>query len=272
MEKIKNLVIRGVSGAVFVAITIFSILWSPFSFGIIFLLYVSFGIYEFHTITNHFQQVKVEIVLAIIGAVILFGAAFLHARGSANHSVYGIYAFYVIGMIIVELYRRQPNPVNNWAYFLLGQILIALPFALLNYIIFIQGFQPILLIAVFITLWVNDTGAYLTGMLFGKHKMFERISPKKTWEGFFGGALFTLLSSYIYSITIPDILFTQWLIFSLIVVVFGTFGDLTESLLKRTANVKDAGEIIPGHGGILDRFDSMMLVAPTILTYLFLIL
>lgn len=272
MDKMKNLLIRAGSGAVFVALTVLSILWSPYVFAVVFLLYVSLGVYEFHKITNHFEQVRVETLISVIGASILFLSAFLHVSGFVSPIIFGIYAFYLIGVIISELFRKQPNPVHNWAYFMLGQILVALPFALLNYIVQFDGFQPYLMLPMFITLWVNDTGAYVSGMLLGKHKLFERVSPKKTWEGFFGGMLFTVVSSYIFSMTIPDILFYEWLIFSGIVVILGTLGDLTESLLKRTADIKDAGNIIPGHGGVLDRFDSMLLVAPAILVYLHLIL
>jgi phosphatidate cytidylyltransferase len=150
----------------------------------------------------------------------------------------------------------------------MGQGFIALPFSLLSYIFFINGFQPLILLAVFVTIWVNDTGAYLVGVTLGKHRLFERISPKKSWEGFFGGAFFALISAYVFSLFIKDLSLIQWLIFSEIIVIFGTFGDLAESLLKRTLNMKDSGNVIPGHGGLLDRFDSMLLAAPAV--YLFL--
>lgn len=125
-----------------------------------------------------------------------------------------------------------------------------------------------MLIALFATIWINDTGAYIIGVSFGKHRLFERVSPKKSWEGFFGGALAALAAGYVFSVFIPDLTLVQWLLFSQIVVVFGTFGDLIESLLKRTIGTKDSGNILPGHGGFLDRFDSMLLAAPVIFIYL----
>ena len=158
--------------------------------------------------------------------------------------------------------------MNNLAYFILGQLFIALPFSLLCFILYVSDYQSIILLAVFITIWVNDTGAYVSGMLLGKHKLFERISPKKTWEGFIGGAFFALISGYVFSLFIPELNLLQWFIFSEIIVIFGTFGDLTESLMKRTENVKDTGNIIPGHGGLLDRFDSMLMSAPVIFLWL----
>jgi len=124
------------------------------------------------------------------------------------------------------------------------------------------------LLAVFVTIWVNDTGAYLFGITFGKHRLFERVSPKKSWEGFFGGALSALALGYVFSLIIPEISLVECLLFSEIIVIFGTFGDLIESLMKRTVEVKDSGNAIPGHGGLLDRFDSMLLAAPVIFIYL----
>lgn len=131
-----------------------------------------------------------------------------------------------------------------------------------------HGFNVTLLIAMFVTIWLNDTGAYLVGVSIGKHKMFERISPKKSWEGFIGGAVTALVTGYVFSLFFPQISLLSWLIFSEIVVVFGTFGDLLESLMKRAIKVKDSGDVIPGHGGLLDRFDSMLLAAPAIFIYL----
>jgi len=115
---------------------------------------------------------------------------------------------------------------------------------------------------------VNDTGAYLIGVTFGKHRLFERISPKKSWEGFVGGAIAAFVSGYVFSIYMPQISLINWIVFSEIIVIFGTFGDLMESMLKRTLEVKDSGNVIPGHGGLLDRFDSMLLAGPVVFIYL----
>lgn len=272
MSKFKNLAERTFSGFIFICIIIASILWSPYSFAAVFFVITFLGLYEFYKITYKPGLVDVNPFIGAAGGLILFVCNFLHASGQTSPQIFSIYAVYIIFVFISELFLKKANPVSNWANFFLGQVYVALPFSLLNYIIFIQGFQPWLLLALFITLWVNDSGAYATGMLFGKHKMFERVSPKKTWEGFVGGAVFALISGYVLSRFIPDISLWQWLIFSELVVIFGTLGDLCESLLKRTENVKDAGKIIPGHGGILDRFDSMLLAAPVVLIYLNLVL
>ncbi|MFV0391878.1 MAG: phosphatidate cytidylyltransferase [Paludibacteraceae bacterium] len=272
MSNFKNLLQRTFSGLIFIVITISSILYHPFSFGAVFLILTFLGLYEFYKLTNKPGDIEVNPIVGVFGGLILFASCFLHAYEKAPIYIFSVYAVYIILTFVSELFLKKVNPVNNWAYFFLGQVYIALPFSLLNYIIFTPGYQPWLLLAMFITLWINDTGAYVTGMLLGKHKMFERISPKKTWEGFAGGAFFALIAGYVFSRYIPDISLVQWLFFSVLVVIFGTLGDLSESLLKRAENVKDAGKLIPGHGGILDRFDSMLLSAPVILIYLTLIL
>ncbi len=263
-----NFVKRTLSGAIFVSLIVGSILLSPVTFALFFAIVSGWAVYEFHKLTNIQADVKINYGLAVSASVLLFACSYVNASGLFNFPVYSIYGLYFILISVSELYLKKTNPIHNWAYFVLGQAFIALPFSLLNNIIFIQGLQPMILLAVFVSIWVNDTGAYLVGVTIGKHRLFERISPKKSWEGFFGGAFFALISGYIFSLYIKDLSLFQWLIFSEIIVVFGTFGDLTESLLKRTLNVKDSGNVIPGHGGLLDRFDSMLLAAPAVYIFL----
>ncbi|VBB48128.1 Phosphatidate cytidylyltransferase [uncultured Paludibacter sp.] len=268
----KNLALRLVSGVIFVVLLVGSILISPYTFAVLFAAIMALAIREFHQLTNKNPDIQVNTLIAVIGGVLLFIGAFVSASKLTDFPVYTIYGVYVIVILISELFRKKQNPIHNWAYFVLGQIYTALPFALLNYILYVNNYQPIILLAVFISIWVNDTGAYCTGMLLGKHKLFKRISPKKTWEGFLGGAVFVLISGYIFSRFIPELTLLQWFIFSEIVVIFGTLGDLSESLIKRTLDVKDSGNAIPGHGGILDRFDSMIMAAPMVFLLLSLIL
>jgi CDP-diglyceride synthetase len=263
-----NFVKRTLSGFLFVVLIVGSILLSQFSFAIVFALICGWAVREFHKLTNLQQDVEVNLWVALFGGILLFASSSLCSSGICHYHLFSIYGLYLVAVFISELYKQKPNPLHNWAYFIFGQIFIALPFSLLNFILFIDGWQPIVLLSVFVTIWVNDSGAYLVGVLFGKHRLFERISPKKSWEGFFGGALFALLSGYVFSLFIPQISLLNWLIFSEIIVAFGTLGDLIESLMKRTVNVKDSGDLIPGHGGLLDRFDSMLLAAPVLYIYL----
>lgn len=263
-----NFLKRTLSGFLFVIIVAGSILLSQYSFAVVFAIIAASAVYEFHKLTNKQSEVEVISWLSIVGSVILFFTSFFFASGTIKYPSYSVYGLFVVIVLVIELYRKKVNPIHNWAYFILGQVIIAVPFALLNYIYYIEGFKATLLIAMFVTIWLNDTGAYLVGVTFGKHRMFERISPKKSWEGFIGGAVTALISGYIFSLIFPEISLLSWLLFSEIVVVFGTFGDLLESLMKRTISVKDSGDVIPGHGGLLDRFDSTLLVAPAIFIYL----
>jgi len=265
-----NFLMRTLSGFVFVVLVVGSILWNPIAFVAVFTVITGLAVSEFHKLTNSQEQVQVNTAMSAVGGMVLFACSYLQASANIHFPIYSIYGLFLVLALIAELYTRKPNPIHNWAYFILGQVIIALPFSLLNFIGFIDHaiYKPIILIAVFVTIWVNDTGAYLFGVTLGKHRLFERISPKKSWEGFVGGAIAALVSGYVFSLFIPELSLIQWLIFSEIIVIFGTFGDLIESLLKRTVNIKDSGNIIPGHGGLLDRFDSMLLAAPVIFIYL----
>lgn len=268
-----NFIKRTLSGALFVGIIILAILIDSYVFAAVFAIITGSAVREFHKLTNAQSETEVNGILGVIGGVILFITSFIYAADLLNFPVFLIYGLYLIVLIISELYKKKKNPIHNWAYLILGQVFVALPFSLLNFIAFIDAgqYKPLILLAVFITIWVNDSGAYIVGVTIGKHRLFERISPKKSWEGFFGGAVAALGSGFLFAHLIPEISLLSWLLFSEIVVVFGTFGDLNESLLKRTLQVKDSGNAIPGHGGWLDRFDSMMLVSPVIFIYLTLI-
>ena len=267
-----NFIQRTISGAIFISIIIASILFHSYAFAAVFAVICAWCVREFQQLTNTQSNVNVNTWVASFGGVLLFICSWIHASGIlACTWIYAVYIVYIMAVFVWELYRKQSNPINNWAYFVFGQVYVALPFSLLNFILFATGYTPILLLSVFVIIWVNDTGAYLCGVTFGKHRLFERISPKKSWEGFIGGAVFSLAAGYVFSLLIPEISLLQWFILSEIVVLFGTFGDLSESLMKRTLNIKDSGNAIPGHGGMLDRFDSMLFAAPAVFVYLMLL-
>jgi len=175
---------------------------------------------------------------------------------------------------VIELYRKQPKPLSNIAYTLMGFFYISIPMGLLNLMVFQDFpqnpvFYPYILLGVTITIWVYDSGAYIFGTAFGKHRLFERISPKKSWEGVIGGGLVALASAFVNAHFFPAINLSNWVILSLIIVVFGTFGDLIESMLKRSFSIKDSGKFLPGHGGILDRLDSFLFAIPFVVAWLF---
>ena len=177
----------------------------------------------------------------------------------------------LLWMYLRELYRKSTNPFQNLAYSLLGPIYAVLPFSFFYALAFRTGaYNYQLPLGLLLLIWANDTGAYMTGVKFGKNRLFERHSPKKSWEGFIGGLLFGLISAWILSLYFTQMELTDWLLISLITSVLGTYGDLTESMLKRSLNAKDSGGLLPGHGGLLDRFDSLFFAAPAVYIFLYL--
>lgn len=175
----------------------------------------------------------------------------------------------IILTLVAELYRKKQAPFTNIALTLVAVLYIAAPFSLLILMGFLHGAYSwhIILGTVFL-IWTSDSGAYFSGKTFGKTKLFERISPGKTWEGWLGGTLLSLGVAYVLSLYLHDLDLPHWLGVAAIVSVFGVLGDLVESMLKRSLQVKDSGSLLPGHGGILDRFDSLLMVVPFIIAFL----
>ena len=264
---------RILTGVVFVVLLLLSIYFSPYTFLFLFVAVTGLSMYEFCKIVLKNTD-RGLFVSSVVCAKILFVTAFLQMQQPFKFPFLTIYVFCFILVLIAQLFRKNVQPIKNWAIFISGQFMVVFPFASLNGILFSSGWQPALLIAMFLTIWMNDSWAYVFGVTLGRHKMFERVSPKKSWEGFAGGALMSLLTGYLCWRFLPmlsptlEMSLWQWLVFAEIVVVFGTLGDLMESLFKRTYEIKDSSNLIPGHGGFLDRFDSTMLAAPAI--YLFL--
>jgi len=268
----KNLIQRTITGFVFIFVIVSCVLYSQYTFGILFLFLTGLALIEFHNLVESELDVQLEIWVASATGMLLFISMFAFAAEWISYRVFAMYFMVLCAVFITELYRKKENPIMNWAMFTLGQAYIALPFALLSIIAYIQGkYNPILVLAFFVTIWVFDSGAYLVGVTFGKHRLFERISPKKSWEGLFGGLFFALVGSYVFSCIETSLSLYQWFGFAVIIVIFATFGDLSESLLKRTIGVKDSGKMFPGHGGILDRFDSILFATIAICIYLQLI-
>jgi phosphatidate cytidylyltransferase len=269
----KPIVTRSLSGIVYVSLILFAILHSSYAFGIIFIIISALTTYEFHKLTNQQVGINVNIWLAVLESCFLFAIFFGITMTNNNYlPTYFIidfcpyiYILLLLSMFIFEIFRKHPNPVNNIAYFVLGQFYIAVPFAFTT-LIFVH--RPIFLLAIFVIIWANDTFAYLVGSALGRHKICERISPKKSWEGFAGGLFSALFAGYIFSLFVPKLNLYQWFGFALILVIFGTFGDLFESLIKRTIGVKDSGYIMPGHGGLLDRLDSIIFSVIPLCIYL----
>lgn len=273
-----NFLQRAIIGVIFVAVLVGCILGGPISFTILFALISALTINEFGTIVNRRENTRMNKSISILAGLFLFLCfGYIGVVPGANE-IFIPYLFLILYLFISELYKKQPNPLNNWAYAMMSQIYIALSFALLNVLAYhssaadsVSQYNPILPLSIFIFNWVNDTGAYCTGMLFGKHRLFERISPKKSWEGSIGGAVFSIIAAIILAHFFTFLSTGIWIGLGLTVVVFGTWGDLTESLMKRTLGIKDSGNILPGHGGMLDRFDSTLMAVPAAVVYLYIV-
>ncbi|MBR6758078.1 MAG: phosphatidate cytidylyltransferase [Bacteroidaceae bacterium] len=269
---LKSLGVRAVTGAVFVATIVGSILWNQYSFAVAFIAFSAMATAEFYRLVEGMTHTpRGTKFVDILGSILLFLTLYIYA--DKNFDMSGIitvpYLVYFLVRFIMQLYDKVERPLEGWAYSFLGQIYVALPFALCN--ILYYRFSPLILLSLFVFIWVNDTGAYLVGCTIGKHRLFERISPKKSWEGFWGGVVLATATAYVASLYIDVLNTWQWMGLALICSVFGTWGDLCESLIKRSLNVKDSGNILPGHGGLLDRFDSILLAVPAAILYLFIV-
>jgi phosphatidate cytidylyltransferase len=275
---LKNFIIRTITGALFVAILLLCILYSPWSFVFLFAIIAGLCVFEFATLVNRTGDVTMNRTMSSLGGVYLFLAFMGFCMDVSDFFLFIPYLVLLIYLMVRELYVKEKNPVNNWAYTMFGQIYVALPFALLNILAFHYNevenavdYDAILPLSVFVFTWLNDTGAYCAGMLFGKHKLFERVSPKKSWEGSIGGGVATIASSFAFACFFPILTTLGWVGLAMVVIVFGTWGDLTESLFKRHLGIKDSGTILPGHGGMLDRFDSILIAVPAAVVYLYLL-
>lgn len=272
----KNFIQRAITGVIFVAVLIGCIIGGPLPFGILFCLISALATVEFCQLMNQQQGVHINRNICTLGSITLFLCFFFYGMNPAETNIFIPYLAILIYLFISELYLKKENPINNWAYAMFSQLYVALPFALLNVLAFqttptetVSQYLFIFPLSIFIFNWMNDAGAYCTGVLFGKHPLFKRISPKKSWEGSIGGAVFCMAAAFALAHFFPIYSTGEWIGLSLTVVVFGTWGDLTESLMKRQLGIKDSGNILPGHGGILDRFDSAMLAIPAAVVYLF---
>lgn len=271
-----NFVQRAITGALFVAVLVGCIVFGSHTFTVLFIIIAGNSIREFAHLVNKMPEVHINPFINILAGIYLFVAFLLFCQYISGPEVFIPYLFILIYLMISELYLKRKNPINNWAYSMLSQMYVALPFALLNVLAFQNNpeyssvsYNYILPLSVFIFIWINDTGAYCVGSLIGKHRLFERISPKKSWEGSIGGGVFAIVAAFVLSHFFPFMPLIEWIGLAVVVVVFGTWGDLTESLMKRHLGIKDSGNILPGHGGMLDRFDSALMAIPAAVVYIY---
>ena len=270
-----NFITRTLSAAVYAAVVISSILVHPLYFGCVFLLLNVLAVREYMGLM---KAGTTQTILSMLIAACAFVSVWMLAQapligwGHVQSSLILAYSalILIVLSLVLELFLKKENPVQQWGYILQAQLMVALPFTLMN---IVMEYNKMLLLALFITVWVNDSGAYIVGSLLakrkeGNHKMFPRVSPNKSWEGLIGGIFFSLVCGWVCHFVgwITPLWFA--LLFALVIAIFGTLGDLMESLMKRTIGVKDSGTFMPGHGGVLDRFDSLLLATPAIILLL----
>ena len=274
-----NFITRTLSAIVYAGVVVASILVQPecfgnhmLLFGVVFMIVSTLAIREFHSLVGG-SDVKIQSYAMIANSLLFCTLYFLFYGDMIWRPMLFAYVAILLLAMIVHLFREKVNAVESWGNLCAGQLMIALPFALMSGVVL---YNKWLMFALFILIWVNDSGAYIVGSLMskrkgGNHKMFPRVSPAKSWEGLIGGFVFDLIAGYIFylvgwtttmGLTAYPLL--DSLLFALVVGVFGTLGDLMESLMKRTLGVKDSGKFMPGHGGVLDRFDSLLLAVPVV--------
>ncbi|MCQ2267234.1 MAG: phosphatidate cytidylyltransferase [Bacteroidaceae bacterium] len=282
----KNFITRTLTAIVYVVLLVGCTVLSPLSAFIFFALIAALCVGEFCKVLNRHYCAEINTPIVTLTAFLLVSVAWESRVGLGNMQegqLIFLMGTSMLFLIISELYRQSTNPLRNWSLAFAGLMYTALPFALLpsiaiHYDVYNNApiYEWIYPLALFIFLWANDTGAYLVGSMLGRYvpyKLFPRISPNKSWVGSIGGGLLTLAAAaVIYTLRPAELNLLQWLGFGLTVVFFGTWGDLVESMLKRQLGIKDSGHILPGHGGMLDRFDSALLAIPAAAIYFYYIL
>ena len=269
----KNFVQRTITGIIYVAILIASILVHPFAFAVVFAGITASGLSEFYNLADS-EHIRPWKYAGITTGVILFIVNFLYASGFIPVSLLISLVLLSFFLFFLGLARWREHIISSLGLTFMGILYIAVPLSLLTYLCYpgkgTSCYTYEILLGYLFILWLYDTGAYIFGSLLGKHKIMEKVSPGKTWEGLVGGLIVALGVALAVAEIFKIITRTDWLVISLITVVTGTLGDLLESGIKRNAGMKDSGHLLPGHGGILDRIDSVLLSVPFVLLFLIL--
>lgn len=270
-NSMKNLLIRTCTGAAFVALVSAAVLLGGTVLLNVFLIFACMGIYEYVKLLDT-KGVNISMWFYVVSVFCYFWPAYMYTAQLWTSGIMLVLLAAISTLMLSELFRKQFSPMETAAYSVTGIVWIVIPMSLVN--VMAVNYGNWTLLAMFILIWLSDTFAYCVGSLIGKHKLCERISPGKTWEGSIGSAVLTVAMAWILPYIMPQYTLTTWQSagMALVIMIFGTMGDLLESLLKRSLNVKDSGNILPGHGGILDRFDSTLVAVPFVMLYLMIVL
>lgn len=282
----KNVIVRSLTGIVFVALVVGFILIGPATHTVLFAVITGMTVWEFCSLLNNYENCQINRFITTVSSVYFFLAMMAFNANVTGSEIFIPYILTLVYLFVSELYFKDNNVLHNWAYTMMSQLYIALPFALLNTLSFFAMpygygdmgviYNPIFTLSIFIFLWSSDTGAFCFGSMLGKRKLFPRISPNKSWEGSVGGGFTAIVASQIIAYFCKDfsndnalVNHLSWAGLAIVIVVFGTWGDLVESLFKRKLGIKDSGNILPGHGGMLDRFDSSLIAIPAAVFYIY---
>jgi phosphatidate cytidylyltransferase len=272
---LKNLFTRAGAGFIYILIILLGILGGRYSFLVVFGIILALALFEFYRMVEKDTSHAISKIFNITHGLLLFVSVYLYMEGISFDALPVIILVYLLTLFASVILIRRQDILHGIIYSLFGQIYITMPLSLLMILSYSYqhnmatgGYDWVPLLGLFVFIWVNDTAAYFIGSLIGKHKLIPHISPKKSVEGFIAGIFFTLLASLIFAHSFPEFSPLFWMGFALVAALFGTVGDLFESLIKRTYSVKDTGTLIPGHGGILDRIDSLLVAVPAAYLYL----
>ncbi len=269
LKKYNNLTQRIITGILGAAGIIFGVVYSDWTYFLIFFTICFFSLIEFYNLTG-LDGLKPQKVFGTLCGVVIYCLSFFIERNDISSKFYFLFFPLLSCVYMIKLYKKfERKPFTNIAFTFLGVFYVAVPFALLNAAAFVKGtYNFEIIFGCLFILWASDTGAYFAGTYFGKRKLFERISPKKSWEGAIGGALLATAFALGIAYYFHTLAFWQWMVIDLIIIIGGIYGDLVESLLKRSIEIKDSGDSLPGHGGFLDRFDGLLISAPFIVAFL----
>ena len=272
--KLKDIGTRAVAGTLYILFILLGVLGGRFSFVIIFGSILGLSLFEFYRMMEKDTSHAISKIFNIVMGVVIFFSVFLYLEEISLIALPISVLLYLLILISSAIFIKRQDILHGIIYSGFGQMYITMPMSLLLFMSYFfpgessgVGYHYAPVLAIFVFIWVNDTAAYFFGSLLGKRKLMEHISPKKSVEGFIAGILFTVIASLIFARIYEDYSVVFWIGSGVVVAIFGTMGDLFESLIKRTSDVKDSGNLIPGHGGILDRIDSLLIAIPAIYLY-----